>query len=97
MRCSALKLGLEQEIKAIDLQIKETRRHAAVAATLEQKLAQQKIQRELEGKRSKLRRELFQRQDEVKARRNELIEPLEEQMRQRFDLQVLLAVAWELR
>jgi hypothetical protein len=29
-----LKLGLEQEIKALDLQIKEVRRHAAVSVTL---------------------------------------------------------------
>lgn len=92
-----LKLGLEREIKAIDLQIKETRRHAAVAATLEQKLVQQKAQRELEGKRSKLRRELFQRQDEVEARRNELIEQLEEQMQQKVTQELSFLIAWELR
>jgi ERCC4-related helicase len=92
-----LKLGLEQEIKAIDLQIKETRRHAAVAATLEQKLVQQKAQRELEGKRSKLRRDLFNRQDEVEARRNELIEQLEDQMQQTVNQELLFLVEWELR
>ncbi|QRP64401.1 DEAD/DEAH box helicase family protein [Rhodanobacter sp. FDAARGOS 1247] len=92
-----LKLGLEQEIKAVDVQIKETRRHAAIAATLEQKLVQQKAQRELEGKRSKLRRELFQRQDEVEARRNALIEQLEEQMQQKVTQELSFLVAWELR
>jgi superfamily II DNA or RNA helicase len=92
-----LKLGLEQEIKAIDLQIKETRRHAAMTPVLEQKLAQQKVQRELEAKRSKLRRELFQQQDEVDARRNELIEQLEEQMQQKVRQEQLFLVAWELR
>jgi superfamily II DNA or RNA helicase len=91
-----LKLGLEQEIKAIDVEIKDARRHAAVAATLEQKLTQQKAQRELEGRRSKLRRDLFNRQDEVEARRNELIEQLEEQMQQHVDIQVLFTVEWKL-
>ncbi|MEO7068486.1 MAG: SNF2-related protein [Rhodanobacter sp.] len=91
-----LKLGLEQEIKAIDLQIKETRRHAAIAATLEQKLVQQKAQRELEGKRSKLRRDLFNRQDEIEARRNELIEQLEDQMQQHVDVKVLFIIEWAL-
>ena len=52
-----LKLGLEQEIKAIDVEIREVRRTAATSPTLEEKLAHQKRQRELEGKRSKLRRE----------------------------------------
>lgn len=92
-----LKLGLEQEIKAVDVQIKETRRHAAVAATLEQKLAQQKAQRDLEGKRSKLRRDLFNRQDEVEDRRNTLIEQLEQQLEQRVEEQALFSVEWALK
>jgi ERCC4-related helicase len=54
-----LKLGLEQEIKGIDAEIKDVRRTAATSPTLEEKLAHQKQQRELETKRSKLRRELF--------------------------------------
>ena len=54
-----LKLGLEQEIKEIDRQIKEVRSTAATAPTLEEKLSWQKKQQELEGKRSKLRRDLF--------------------------------------
>ncbi|MHB1321004.1 MAG: hypothetical protein ACYCY0_05520 [Acidithiobacillus ferrivorans] len=71
-----LKLGLEQEIKSIDVEIKDVRRLAATSATLEDKLAQQKRQRDLEVKRSKLRRELFARQDEVEAERNVLISAL---------------------
>lgn len=43
---------------------------------LELTLPHQKRQRELEGKRSKLRRELFTRQDEVEAQRNDLISRL---------------------
>ncbi len=91
-----LKLGLEQEIKAIDVEIKEVRRMAAVSATLEEKLAQQKHQRELEGKRSKLRRELFIRQDEVEAQRNNLISQLEVQLQQQVQEQTLFTVEWKL-
>lgn len=55
-----LKHGLEQEIKETDREIKEIRRSAATAATLEEKLAWQKKQRrKLENQRSKQRRELF--------------------------------------
>jgi len=66
-------LGLEQEIKEIDREIKDVRRTAATSPTLEEKLSWQKKQRELEGRRGKLRRELFDRQDQVEAQRNDLI------------------------
>jgi ERCC4-related helicase len=91
-----LKLGLEHQITAIDVQIKEVRRSAAIAPTLEEKLAHQKHQRDLEGTRSKLRRELFARQDEVEAQRNDLITQLEAQLQQRVEERTLFTIAWEL-
>lgn len=92
-----LKLGLEQEIKAIDGEIKEVRRIAATAATLEEKLGYQKQQRELEGKRNKLRRELYARQDEIDAERNELIDQLEQQLQQQVQEVTLFKVEWVLQ
>lgn len=91
-----LKLGLEQEIKAIDAEIKEVRRTAATSPTLEEKLAHQKRQRELEGKRTKLRRELFARQDEVESQRNDLITQLEVQLQQQVVEHTLFTIEWEL-
>jgi len=91
-----LKVGLEQEIKEIDRQIKEVRRTATVAPTLEEKLHWQKQQRELEQKRNKLRRELFERQDEVEARRNTLISELEEQLQQQAESKRLFVIEWKL-
>ena len=91
-----LKLGIEQEIKEIDREIKEVRRTAANAPTLEEKLSWQKKQRELEGKRGKLRRELFARQDEVEAQRNELINQLEVQLQQQVKERTLFTIEWEL-
>ena len=92
-----LKLGLEQEIKEIDRQIKEVRSTAATAPTLEEKLSWQKKQRELEGKRSKLRRDLFSRQDEVEAQRNGLIGQLELQLQQQVEEHMLFTIEWELK
>ena len=91
-----LKLGLEQEIKAIDAEIKEVRRTAATSPTLEEKLAHQKRQRELEAKRTKLRRELFARQDEVESQRNDLITQLEVQLQQQVVERTLFTIEWEL-
>ena len=91
-----LKLGLEQEIKEIDREIKEVRRTAATSPTLDEKLSWQKKQRELEGKRSKLRRELFSRQDEVEAQRNDLISQLESQLQQQVEEHMLFTIEWGL-
>lgn len=91
-----LKLGIEQEIKEIDRQIKEVRRTAAGAPTLEEKLSWQKQQRELEAKRTKLRRELFNRQDAIESERNELISQLEAKLQQDVQELTLFTVEWEL-
>lgn len=91
-----LKLGIEQEIKEIDRQIKEVRRTAASSPTLEEKLSWQKQQRELEAKRTKLRRELFNRQDAIESERNELINQLEDKLQQEVQEQTLFTVEWEL-
>lgn len=91
-----LKLGLEQDIKEIDREIKEVRRTAATAPTLDEKLHWQKRQREFEGQRTKLRRELFERQDTIEAERNDLINELEQRLQQRVQEQRLFTIGWEL-
>lgn len=91
-----LKLGIEQEIKDIDLQIKEVRRTAASTPMLDEKLSWQKKQRELESTRTKLRRELFNKQDEIEAQRNDIISQLEGQLKQQVKEQPLFCIQWEL-
>jgi SNF2 family DNA or RNA helicase len=90
-----LKVGLEREIKELDRQIKEARSKSKGAATLAEKLAMQKEQRDLEGHRDRKRRELFQRQDEIQTRRDNLIDELEEQLSQQVTAQPLFACEWE--
>ncbi len=92
-----LKHGLEQEIKETDREIKEVRRTAATSATLEEKLSWQKKQRELENKRSRQRRELFDKQDEIEAQRNQLIEELEESLKQKVEEEELFFIEWEMK
>jgi len=84
-RADDLKSGLEQDIEEIDREIKEMRRAAATSPTLAEKLAWQKNQREIEGRRGKLRRELFARHDKVEMQRNNLIGELEEQLQQQLE------------
>lgn len=61
-----------------------------------EKLHWQKRQRELETKRGKSRRELFRRQDNIDAQRNDLITELEDRLQQRVEGQVLFTIEWEL-
>jgi hypothetical protein len=81
-----LKVSLERDIKELDRRIKESRTKSKGAATLADKLAAQKEQRDLEGQRDKKRRELFDRQDEIQRKRDGLIDELERQLNRDFPL-----------
>lgn len=91
-----LKSGLENEVKELDREIKDVRRTAAVAATLEEKLQHQKQQRELEEKRGQLRRKIFDRQDEIDGQRNRLIDELEARLQRNVQSSNKFFVQWEL-
>ncbi|WP_085317621.1 SNF2-related protein [Derxia lacustris] len=91
-----LRFGLEREIKELDRRIKEARTRGRSAATLAEKLAFQKEQRELEAQRDKKRRELFVRQDEIQRERDRLIDDLEAQLDRRVTLQALFACEWRI-
>jgi adenine-specific DNA-methyltransferase len=89
-----LKVGLEREIKEIDRQIKETRRAAVAALTLEEKLGFQKNIRTLEGQRNNKRRALFDAQDEIDKKRDELISEIEGKLQRKEMLTSLFSIRW---
>jgi ERCC4-related helicase len=91
-----LKLGLEREIKDIDRQVKEARRAATAALTLEAKLATQKQIKSLEAQRSRKRRELFDAQDNVELRRDALIQSLEGKLAQKTESNEMFCIRWSL-
>jgi adenine-specific DNA-methyltransferase len=91
-----LKLGLEREIKEIDRQVKESRRAATTALSLEEKLACQKQIRSLESERNEKRRSLFDAQDSVDKRRDDLISQIEGKLEQRCQTQPLFLIHWSI-
>jgi hypothetical protein len=91
-----LKVALEREIKDIDRQIKEAKRAATLALTLEEKLAGQKQVRALESQRNGKRRALFDAQDEIDRRREQLIADIEGRLQQKVDSMELFTVRWRL-
>jgi len=91
-----LKLGLEREIKEIDRQIKEARRAAMAALTLEDKLSGQKRIKTLEAQRNEKRRSLFEAQDKVDQQRDDLISIIEGKLTQKAGLENLFTIRWTL-
>jgi hypothetical protein len=91
-----LKVALEREIKDIDRQIKEAKRAATLAPTLEEKLAGQKQIKALESQRNSKRRALFDAQDEIDKQREQLIANIEGKLSQQASLAEICAIRWRL-
>jgi superfamily II DNA or RNA helicase len=91
-----LKVVLERDIKEMDRRIKEAKRAATAALTLESKLEGQKQVKELEKQRNQKRRSLFEAQDEVDRQRDGLIAQIEGKLEQKSELQCLFTIRWSL-
>jgi hypothetical protein len=89
-----LKVGLERDIKDMDRHIREARRAATAALTLDEKLVGQKQIKALEQERSRKRRALFDAQDDVDAQRQKLIEEIEGKLQQRVGVKQLFMIRW---
>jgi superfamily II DNA or RNA helicase len=91
-----LKFGLEQEIKDLDLQIRETKRTSTAAATLADKLVHQRVLKTLQTTRNQKRKDLFVAQDEVETRRDSLIASIETRMTKGQTLSSIFSIRWRL-
>lgn len=92
-----LKVGLERELKELDRQIKEARRAATLAQTLEDKLAGQKAVKALETERSNKRRSLFDAQDKIDEQRAVLIAQIEGKLEQSAATKPLFTIRWSVK
>ena len=92
-----LKVGLEREIKEMDRLIKEARRAAATALTLEDKLAAQKQITAVEAQRNDKRRSLFEAQDAIDQQREDLIGKIEGKLSQQASNASLFSIRWALK
>ena len=91
-----LKEALEQELKEIDRSIKDCRREAQLAGSLDAKLALHRRIKELESRRASQRRDLFKAQDEIDARKERLLSEVEGKLRQKLAVEPLFLVRWTL-
>jgi hypothetical protein len=75
----------------------EVRKAALAALTLEEKLAGQKQIKALESERGKRRRALFDAQDQIDQRRDQLIAEIEGKLKQKVNSEQLFAIRWQVR
>ena len=91
-----LKAGLELELKELDSEIKAMKRSAKLEMALEAKLQLHRKVKELESDRSKKRRALFEAQDEIDRRKENLISDVEARLRQSVNAEELFTVKWRM-
>ncbi|MFN3651644.1 MAG: SNF2-related protein [Armatimonadota bacterium] len=92
-----LKHGLEVELKEVDAEIRQARKDAKLAPDLEGKLALHRTIRDLEARRAKKRRELYEAQDEIDGRKEELISGVEARLQQAVEVRVLFTLEWRIQ
>ncbi|TAM80987.1 MAG: DEAD/DEAH box helicase [Acidobacteria bacterium] len=89
-----LKSGLELDLKELDAEIKTMKRSAKLEVALEAKLELHRKIKDLESNRSKKRRALFEAQDEIDNRKENLISDVETRLRQSVTTEDLFTIKW---
>lgn len=91
-----VKSALEDEIKELDKQIREQKKEAALIGDLEQKIERHRKIKELERSRHERRKSLFEAQDQIDARKEELLSSTEERLKQHISRDEIFTVRWRL-
>lgn len=92
-----LKNSLEIEIKELDKTLTEKRRESARITDLLQKLELQKVMRDLEKKRKSMRQRLYDEQDQIDHKRDEMIVRVEQQLNTNSYQENLFTIRWSLQ
>lgn len=88
-------LAVEKNLRDTKEQIKAIKREARHATTLQEQKAIQENIKQLEQKQRKQRQEIFQAEDEIFAKRDELIDHLEKRLTQNTQRESLFMLRWQ--
>lgn len=92
-----LKLSLEVELKALEKEIKTRKTEARKITTLDEKVSYQRDTSNLEKKRNRLRRELYDQQDEIEKQKEELIDKVSAKLKQQIEIKELFTIKWSIK
>ncbi len=90
------KLSLELKIKELDKEIKTRRTDARKLVKLDSKVNEQRAIKELEKRRNNLRRELFDKQDEIDTEKDKLLDTVQSRLESESSIEVLFTLKWKL-
>ena len=89
-------LAAEEALKNIKAHIAQLKRDARKAVTLQEQDDIQREQSELERQQRKQRQQIFDVEDEIIARRDELIETLHQRMQEKTEIRTIFTLRWQL-
>ena len=91
------KTSLEIELKQLDFDIKIKKAEARKLLRLEEKVKAQRNIKEMEKRRNEMRMNLYQYQDEVDQRKENLISDIEKRLRQMTSLNELFTIKFTIK
>lgn len=91
-----VKNSLELELKELDKEIKAGKTEAKKILNLEEKVKAQRQIKEMEKRRNELRMNLYQAQDEIDLKKENLINEIESRMKQQIETNELFTIKWKL-
>ena len=92
-----MKLSLDREIRDLDAEIKLRKGEAKKSNKLAEKVAIQRVVKDLENKRKDKRQNLYDAQDEVDNRKEKLISKVERMLDQKVEQTVLFNFKWKIQ
>lgn len=90
-----LKNSIELELKELDRDIKARKTEAKKILKLDEKVKAQRQIKEMEKKRNELRHNLYQAQDEIDKRKENLIDEIEIRLKQKIETRELFIIKWK--
>lgn len=90
-----MKTALELDLKKLDIDIKTSKTLAKKNINLDEKLKAQRTIKEMEKKRNEMRKKLYEAQDEVDTKKEDLIVRVEMQLKQRTKSETLFMLQWK--
>lgn len=91
-----MKLSLDKEIKDLDAEIKLRKSEAKKMLNLEAKVKAQRAIKDLEKKRSEKRQHLFEAQDTIDERKENLLDEIERRLKQEVNTTELFTIKWKM-
>ncbi|MBU4305715.1 MAG: DEAD/DEAH box helicase family protein [Candidatus Omnitrophica bacterium] len=89
-----MKKALELDLKKLDIDIKTAKTNAKKIVELEEKIKVQRQIKDTEKKRNEMRKKLYDSQDDVDKRKEQLIDKVEAQLKQKTKIEKIFSIRW---